>query len=81
MSVPVVIAELTRNARERVRVSLEEWQGKPRLDIRTTTQLTEATDIWSPTKKGISVSVTLIPALRQALADAEAKARELGLIE
>ena len=81
MSAPFVIAELTRNARERVRVALEEWHGQPRLDIRTTTRITEATDIWSPTKKGISLSVTLIPVLRQALADAEAKARELGLIE
>lgn len=80
MSGPIIVAEMRKNTRERVRVALDQWQGHDLLDIRVTTQLTEATDIWTPTKKGLSVNVALIPALRKALADAEAKARELGLV-
>ena len=80
MSGLVIIASMPKNSRERIRVSLDRWQGHDLLDIRVTTQLTTGTDIWSPTKKGLSVNVAMIPQLREALADAEAKALELGLI-
>jgi len=76
----LVIAELRKNARERIRVSLDEWRGHQLLDLRVCTQLTEGTDIWSPTKKGLSVNVSMIGPLRMALAEAEHKARELGLL-
>jgi shikimate kinase len=80
MTAPTIVAEIRKNARERVRVALDEWQGHKLLDLRVTTQLAASTDTWSPTKKGLSVSVAMIPALRLALVEAEAKARELGLI-
>jgi hypothetical protein len=80
MSAPIVIAELRKNARERVRIALDEWQGHHLIDIRVTTQFAEAVDVWAPTKKGLSVNVSMLPALREALAAAEARALELGLI-
>ena len=80
MSAPVIIAELEKNRRERVRIALDQWQGHDLIDIRVTAQFGEAADIWAPTKKGLSMNVAMIPALRQALADAETRARELGLI-
>jgi hypothetical protein len=82
MKAPLIVAELRKNTRERLRVALDEWQGNHLLDLRITTQLAETTpDVWSPTKKGVSDNVAMIPALREALADAEAKAREAGLID
>lgn len=80
MSRPTIIATLVKNSRERVRVALDEFQGHQLLDIRVVTQLTEATETWVPTKKGISINVTMLAALREALAEAETKARELGLL-
>jgi hypothetical protein len=80
MSAPTIVAELRKNARERVRVALDEWQGHSLIDIRVTTQFTEALDVWSPTKKGLSMNVAMIPALREALASAEARAVEMGLL-
>ena len=39
------------------------------------------TGAMTPTGKGISVNVAMLPSLRAALADAEAKARELGWLD
>jgi hypothetical protein len=80
MSGPVIIAELEKNRRERVRVALDQWQGHNLIDIRVTAQFTEAVDVWGPTKKGLSMNVALLPALRAALVEAEARAKEMGLI-
>lgn len=80
MSGPIVVAVLVKNRAERLRVALDQWQSHDLLDIRVTTQIGES-GAWSPTKKGVSVNVSLIPALREALAAAEAKARELGLLD
>ena len=81
MIAPHIVAELQKNSRERVRVALDQWQGHNLLDIRVTAQLTEGTDIWTGTKKGVSVNVALIPALREALEAAEAQARATGLLD
>jgi hypothetical protein len=80
MTGPVVIGELQKNRRERLRIALDEWQGHRLVDLRITTQLAESADVWSPTKKGVSINVAHLPALVRALTVAEAKARELGLI-
>ena len=80
MSNPVVIREISKNRRERLRICLDNYQGHDLIDLRVTTQLTEGTDQWMPTKKGVCVNVALLPELVEALQAAEAKARELGLI-
>ena len=77
---PTIIAVLHKNRSERLRIALDEYQGHQLLDVRVVTQLSDATDLWSPTKKGVSINVTMLPALREALADAETKAHELGLL-
>ena len=81
MTALFVIGELRKNSRERVRVALDHWQGHNLLDIRVTAQLSKGTDIWTGTKKGVSVNVALIPALREALEAAEAQARATGLLD
>lgn len=80
MTAPTVIAVLAKNSRERVRIALDEWQGHQLVDIRVLTQLSDSSDIWTPTKKGVSINVSHLGALATALAAAETKARELGLI-
>ena len=80
MSAPVIIADLVKNRREHIRIALDNWQGHDLIDIRVTAQFTEGVDVWAPTKKGLSMNVAMIPALREALANAEAKAHELGLL-
>lgn len=80
MSDPVIIREITKNRRERLRVCLDNYQGDDLIDLRITTQLTEATDVWVPTKKGVCVNVALLPDLIAALNAARTKAQELGLI-
>ena len=77
---PRVIANLEKNRQERLRIALDQYQGVDLIDIRVTTRMTEATDVWSPTKKGLSLRVVMLPDLIAALQRAEADARALGLI-
>ncbi len=79
-SAPVVIANLESNQRERVRIALEDRGGLAVVDIRITAELTATCGVHSPTKRGLTLHVAQLPALTAALATAEAKARELGLI-
>jgi hypothetical protein len=80
MSGPTVVAELVKNKRERVRVALDQWQGHDLVDIRVTAPLGDASDIFAPTKKGVSLAVARLPELIAALTAAEAEARARGLI-
>jgi len=77
---PIVLATLQKNGRERVRVASDQFQGHDLLDIRVTTQISDVADVWSPTKKGVALSVTLLPELRAAIVEAERQAIALGLI-
>lgn len=77
---PITIATLQKNQRERIRIALDHFQGHDLLDIRVTTQIGQTADVWSPTKKGVAISVALLPDLRIAVAEAEERARSLGLI-
>ncbi|MGI8839896.1 MAG: PC4/YdbC family ssDNA-binding protein [Caulobacteraceae bacterium] len=76
----MVIATLPKNSRERVRVALDEYQGHRLIDVRVVAQLTESSNAWFPTKRGVSLAIAHLPVLARALAAAEAQARELGLI-
>lgn len=70
-----VVSTIPKNASEVVKVELTEFNGHDLLGIRVWTKDTD-----KPTQKGISVAVRLIPALREAILDAEAKARAAGLL-
>ena len=78
---PITIAILAKNTRERVRVALDEYQGHRLIDVRIVARLTEAADVWTPTKKGVALNVAHLPELARAFAEAEAKARALGLMD
>lgn len=82
MGKPVVeIARFPKNRNETLRIALDEWQGHRLLNVRVLVPLASHTDALTPTGKGVSINVALVPQLRQALADAETQAREMGWLE
>jgi hypothetical protein len=77
---PVVIAKFWRNRQgEAVIVQLREYEVRIILDARV--NFTDREGRLRPSKKGLSVSVRRLPELCRALAKAEQKARELGLLD
>ena len=78
LSEPVTIAEWWKNRRgESIRISLSTYEGRNLADVRT----------WYTAEgklkpgKGFAAEVKHLPRLASALVKAEAKARELGLID
>ena len=79
LSAPVTIAEWWKNRRgESIRVTLSTYQGCNICDVRTYCS-TEGK--LKPTTKGIACDMKHIAKLKGALAKAEAKARELHLLD
>jgi hypothetical protein len=78
---PIGIAKFwkSRNHTEHVRVELSEYEGHPLINVRVWKTGSDGVD--RPTVKGIAMAIRKLPELAKALATAEAKARELGLIE
>jgi len=80
MSDPIVIASLLKNRRESLRIALDRYQGVDLVDLRVTVDISESSGIATPTKKGVTFRVEMLPDLIAALGQAETRARELGLI-
>lgn len=80
MCAPTVIATLPKGAKTRVRLALDEYAGHQLVDLRIMALLTESSGVWTPTRKGVALDVALLPELSRAFRDAEARAREMGLI-
>lgn len=72
-----VIADLEKNATERVRVTLTEYNGRNLCDIRVYTEYKSSGEV-GPTKKGVSLRVEMLPALIAALTEAHGKAVASG---
>ena len=77
-ALPCIVASWPRNIRETVCVKLDQYRGRNTIDVRT----------WYPGDdgelkpgKGLTLSVSHLPKLAAALADALAKAKALGLIQ
>jgi hypothetical protein len=77
---PIIIATLAKDRGEALRVALYHLKGADVLDIRVCVELTRSCGVLVPTARGVSVAMTMLPALIAALGSAETKARELGLI-
>jgi hypothetical protein len=78
MTFPIVIAEIAKGDAQ-VRIALDEFKGNRTVDVRVFEQFTAA-KAYMPTKRGVTLGLAKLPELVRALQDAEAKARELGLI-
>jgi hypothetical protein len=75
-----IISQITKNAREVVFLSLSEFKGHRLIDIRVHVPGDEEGD-WVPTRKGVSLSVGLYPAFKQALVQMEQALIKQGLLD
>ncbi|MGA2056908.1 MAG: PC4/YdbC family ssDNA-binding protein [Bradyrhizobium sp.] len=78
---PVIISKFWKNRRrsESVHVSLSEYEGHCLINVLV--YCTGADGIDRPTPKGVAMSIRKLPELAQTLVRAEAKAKELGLLD
>lgn len=74
MAHPIIVFTILKNSREQVRVSLKEYHGHQLIDLR----IFDSGGF--PTKSGVSLQVSHLPALREAIDIAITKAAELGLL-
>ena len=74
-----LVATLPKNMRENIQVSLGEFKGIQLCDVRVFADVAEGEPV--ATKKGLSVQPRLLPALIEALQQADAEARRLGISE
>jgi hypothetical protein len=81
LEAPVEISKFWKNRRrnESVHVSLSEYEGHVLINVRVYATGTDGID--RPTPKGVAMGIRRLPELARALVKAEAKARELGLID
>jgi hypothetical protein len=75
-----VISQVTKNARETVFLALSEYKGHRLIDIRVHVPGEQEGD-WVPTRKGVSLAVTLYPAFNQALKQLEEALIHQGLLD
>jgi hypothetical protein len=78
MSGPRIIAEIPKNAREMIRVSLGEFHGRAVLDCRIWYQPGDGD--MRPGSKGLTVAIRHLPQLADALAKAVLEAQESKLL-
>lgn len=76
---PFIVAELVKNSRETLKVSLSRYHGHGLADVRTYAPVT-GVDLLCPTKKGVSIRVEMLDDLIAALGKAKAEAVALGWI-
>ena len=76
---PIVIARIQKNADEEIRVAIAEFKGHHLVDIRIFVDFTAAR-VPMPTKRGLSIRIGQLPDLLDALQDAAARARKLGML-
>jgi len=74
-----VIATISKNQKEEVRVALTEWNGREFVDVRIYTDLGDSDDL-VPTRKGVSLRLDRLDRLIAALEAARTEATRRGLL-
>lgn len=77
-SLPIVVCEVEKNNRERIRVTLDHFAGRNTIDVRIWYR---DGDRWKPTRQGVTTTVQNLPTLANALVAALDRAHDLGLID
>ena len=72
------IAIIPKNKREDIRISLSKFEELDLLNIRVFVDYSDGSR--GPSKKGISIRIAQLPAIIEALQQAELEARRRGLI-
>ena len=68
-----------KNKFQEIRVGIREFKGNDLIDIRTWT-MTQGTDEMVPTAKGVSLNISLLPQLKEAVAEVEKILKENKMI-
>lgn len=76
----LVIAEWDRNAREIVRVALDQYKGRHTIDVRVW-YCDDSGGALKPGRSGITLALKHLPDLSDAMAKALAQARQRGLLD
>lgn len=78
-ALPITVASIGKNAREEIRVVLDEFKGSQLVDMRAFASFSAA-NVPMPTKKGLSIRAEILPDLILALEKARDEAERLGWI-
>jgi hypothetical protein len=78
-SSPTIIATIDKSRSSQLRVSISEWRGQCRAEIREATALIPT--IFFPTSAGVTIDVRQLPALIKGLQSAYAEVRRRGWIK
>tara|TARA_B100000287_G_C20554904_1_gene749995 strand:- start:224 stop:463 length:240 start_codon:yes stop_codon:yes gene_type:complete len=70
-----LIGEVTKNSKEKILISLNEYQGHKYIDLRVHYE-EEGTGEYKPTKKGIALSVKVIPEIISKLQEGYTKLKD-----
>jgi hypothetical protein len=73
-----IIAEIEKNSREVIRVTLGDFNGRPIAGARVWFRADDSG--WRPSKAGIAFKVELLPAVAEAMARAVDQARAADLL-
>lgn len=76
---PVIVAELVKNSREVLKVTLTRYHGHALADVRTYAPVPGIEPL-CPTKKGVTIRVEMLDEMIAALGKAKAEALALGWI-
>ena len=68
-----LVHEFIKNAREKVRVEFMNYRGSDVLNLWVYYNDDPARDEWKPSKKGLSISTDLLPALKEGIEKASQK--------
>jgi hypothetical protein len=75
---PIVVGELTLNSRDVLRATIDRYEGHVVIDVRKFYRREDGT--LGPTKKGLTVEISRLPALAEMIAAALERARTSGLL-
>ena len=75
-----IIARVRKNASEEVLIRLEDYYGRPCLDVRVFADYGDRGEML-PTKKGLAFSVERLPAIIEALEQARTEAVHRGVLD
>jgi len=67
------IAEIEKNASERIRIELTKWKDNDLIAMRVYYKMKLTENEWGPTRKGITCKVELLPEIIKGLQQAEKK--------
>jgi hypothetical protein len=70
----MLVAEIQKNTREKIRISLDDFKGHKVCNVRVCFEKEPGT--WAPGSKGIAFADTLLPELIMALESAEEQRKE-----